>query len=40
MAVPIQSPAKCEARSVMRFLNAKGEQLAAIHNLLLFMVIY
>ena len=25
MAAPIQSPAKCEVRSVIRFLNAKGE---------------
>jgi hypothetical protein len=24
MAAPIQSPAKCEVRSVIRFLNAKG----------------
>jgi hypothetical protein len=28
MAAPIQSPAKCEARSVIRFLHAKGERLA------------
>ena len=26
MAAPIQSPAKCEAPSVIRFLNAKGER--------------
>jgi hypothetical protein len=26
MATPIQSPAKCEVRSVIRFLNAKGER--------------
>ena len=26
MAAPIQSPAKCEVRSVIRFLNAKGER--------------
>jgi len=25
MAAPILSPAKCEVRSVIRFLNAKGE---------------
>ena len=25
MAAPIQSPAKCELRSIIRFLNAKGE---------------
>jgi len=28
MAVPIQSPTKCEVRSVIRFLNAKGERSA------------
>jgi len=27
MAVPIQSPAKCEVRSVIRFLNAKGAEI-------------
>jgi hypothetical protein len=27
MAAPIQSPTKCEVRSVIRFLNAKGERL-------------
>ena len=32
MAVPIQSPAKCEVRSVIRFLNAKGERAAEIHK--------
>jgi hypothetical protein len=32
MAAPIQSPAKCEARSVIRFLNAKGERAAEIHK--------
>jgi len=32
MAAPIQSPAKCEVRSVIRFLNAKGERLAEIHK--------
>jgi len=26
MAAPIQSTAKCEVRSVIRFLNAKGER--------------
>jgi hypothetical protein len=32
MAVPIQSPAKCEVRSVVRFLNPKGERPAEIHK--------
>jgi len=32
MAVPIQSPAKCELRSVIRFLNAKGDRPAEIHT--------
>ena len=32
MAAPIQSPAKCEVRSVIRFLNAKFERPAEIHN--------
>ena len=32
MAAPIQSPAKCEVRSVMRFYNAKGERPADIHK--------
>jgi len=32
MAAPIQSPAKCEVRSVIRFLNAKGERSAEIHK--------
>ena len=32
MAAPIQSPAKCEVRSVTRFLNAKGERPAWIHS--------
>jgi len=32
MAVPIQSPAKCEVRSVIRFLNAKDERPAEIHK--------
>ena len=30
MAAPIQSPAKCEVRSIIRFLNAKGERPAEI----------
>jgi len=30
-AAPIQSPAKCEVRSVIRFLNEKGERPAEIH---------
>jgi hypothetical protein len=32
MAVPIQSPVKCEVRSVTRFLNANGERPAEIHK--------
>ena len=32
MAAPIQSPAKCEVRSVIRFLNAKGERPAEIRK--------
>jgi len=32
MAAPIQSPAKCEVRSVLRFLNAKMNVLAEIHK--------
>jgi hypothetical protein len=32
MATPIQSPAKCEVRSVVRFLDAKGELPAEIHK--------
>jgi hypothetical protein len=32
MAGPIYSPAKCEVRSVIRFLNAKGERPAEIHK--------
>ena len=31
-AAPIQSPAKCDVRSVIRFLNAKGEGPAEIHK--------
>jgi len=32
MAAPIQSAAICEVRSVIRFLNAKGERPAEIHK--------
>ena len=32
VAAPIQSPAKCEVRSVIRFLKAKGERPAEIHK--------
>jgi hypothetical protein len=32
LAAPIQSPAKCEVRSVIRFLNAKSERPAEIHK--------
>ena len=32
MAAPIQSPAKCEVRYVIRFLNTKGERPAEIHK--------
>ena len=32
MAAPIQSPAKCEVRSVIRFLKAKGERPAEMHK--------
>ena len=32
MAAPILSPAKCEVRSVIRFLNAEGECPAEIHK--------
>ena len=32
MAAPIQSPAKREVRSVIRFLSAKGERPAEIHK--------
>jgi len=32
MAAPIQSPAKCEVRSVIRFLKAKAERPAEIHK--------
>jgi len=32
MAAPIQSPAQGEVRSVIRFLEAKGERPAEIHR--------
>jgi hypothetical protein len=32
MAALIQSPAKCEVRSVIRFVSAKGERPAEIHK--------
>jgi transposase len=32
MAALIQSPAKCEVRFIIRFLNAKGERPAEIHK--------
>jgi hypothetical protein len=32
VAAPIQSPVKCEVRSVIRFLNAKRERQAEIHK--------
>ena len=32
MAAPLESPAKFEGRSFIRFLNAKGESLAEIHK--------
>jgi hypothetical protein len=32
LAAPIQSPAKCEVRSVIRFFKAKVELLAEIHK--------
>ena len=32
IAAPIQSPAKCEVRSVIRFLNAKCERPAEIQK--------
>jgi hypothetical protein len=32
MAAPIQTPAKFEVRSVIGFLNAKGESPAEIHK--------
>jgi hypothetical protein len=39
MAALTQSPAKCEVRSVIRFLKAKGERPAEIYKqIVLFMV--
>jgi hypothetical protein len=35
MAVSIQNPTKCEVRTVIRFLHAKGETAAEIHRQLL-----
>jgi len=32
MAAPIQSSTKCEVRSIIRFLNAKGERPVEIHK--------
>jgi hypothetical protein len=32
MPAPIQSPAKCEVRTVIRFLKTKGERPAKIHK--------
>jgi hypothetical protein len=32
IAATIQSPAKCEVRSVIRFIKAKGERPAEIHK--------
>jgi hypothetical protein len=32
MAVPIWSPAKCEVRSIIKFLSTKGERPAEIHK--------
>jgi hypothetical protein len=32
ITAPIQSPAKCEVRSVIRILNAKGESPTEIHK--------
>jgi hypothetical protein len=32
MATSTQSPAKCEERSVIRFVNSKGERPAEIHK--------
>ena len=31
-AAPIQSPAKCEVRSAIRFLKVKGKRPAEIHK--------
>ncbi|GFX03304.1 hypothetical protein TNCV_3555321 [Trichonephila clavipes] len=32
MSAPIQNPAKCEMRSVIRFLHAKGQRSTDIHK--------
>ena len=32
LAAPIQSSAKCEVHSAIRFLNAKGERPVEIHK--------
>jgi hypothetical protein len=32
MAAPIRSPAECEVRSIIRFLNGKSERPAEIHK--------
>jgi len=32
MAAPIQSPAKCEVRPIIRFLNGKSERPVEIHK--------
>ena len=32
MVAPIQNPAKCEVRSVIRFLHARGQRPADIHK--------
>jgi hypothetical protein len=32
MAAPIPSPAKCEMRSIIWYLNAKGEHPVEIHK--------
>ena len=32
VATPIQNPAKCEVRSVIRFVNSNGERPAEIHK--------
>ena len=39
MAAPMENPAKCDVRNIIRFHDAKGERPAEIHKkLLLFMV--
>jgi transposase len=32
MAAPIESPAKCEVRSIIRFLDTKGVRPAKVHK--------